>query len=63
MTNETYIDLVHYIKVRTRCTTGTAHRVLRAGIIRVDGMIVGVDSQGRLDPWIPAEMRSKIEFV
>lgn len=60
-----YIDLIEYVKVRTRCTTTMAKRVLMSGALRVDSHPVGfkiLDRSGKkeLDPYLPAEYRHRI---
>lgn len=59
-----YIDLIHYVKLRTRCTTGTAKRVLLAGALKMDSHPVGykLTKKGKkiLDPLISADLRDRI---
>lgn len=58
-----YIDLIDYVKLRTRCSTSTAKRVLLAGALMVDSHPVGFKyyrDQKVLDPYLPAEHRDKI---
>lgn len=58
-----YINLIEYVKDRTRCTTGTATAVLLSGAIKVDSHTVGYKTVGGkkvLQPLLPAEMRDRI---
>lgn len=58
-----YIDLVAYVKTRTHCSTGMAHKVLLAGALRVDSHPVGVKSykdRKVLDPYLPAHLYSRL---
>lgn len=36
-----FIDLVDYVKLRTRCTTGMAQKVIMSGALMVDETVVG----------------------
>lgn len=66
-----YINLIDWIKLRVRCTTGQAKRALLAGALRVDSHPVGVktvkDYLGKdvtvVDPFLPAEFRNRIVVV
>ena len=62
-----YINLIEYVKDRTRCTNGTARQVLLQGVLRIDSHPIGYKWQkynGRdvkvIDPLLPAEYRDKI---
>lgn len=64
-----YIDLIEYVKVRTRCSTGTAEKVLLAGALKVDSHPVGYKwrdnpltgkAEKVLERYIPAEHRMNI---
>lgn len=63
-TTQGWIDLIDYIKLRTRCTTGEAIRVLMAGAIKVDSHPVGYvtrkDGKRLLQPYIKSEHRNSI---
>jgi len=64
-----WIDLVHYIKFRTRCSTGKAKAALLAGVLYVDSHPVGYkwekditgESVKVLDPYLPAHLYDRIE--
>lgn len=62
-----YIDLIDYVRSRTRCTEATARKVLLSGALRVDSHPVGYkfDANGKkyLDPYIPASKRADIRIV
>lgn len=36
-----WIDLIDYVKLRTRCTTGTAKKILLSGALKIDSHPVG----------------------
>lgn len=64
-----WIDLIDYVKFRTRCTTGMARKVLMSGALRVDSHPVGFkwvndpmtgESVKVLDQYIDAKHRSHI---
>jgi hypothetical protein len=65
------IDLIHYIKLRTRCTTGMARKVILAGALRVDDEPIGIarvlTPAGKhidvVQRYVPAELREKIVIV
>lgn len=67
-TPEAYIDLIHYVRIRTNCTASMAAKVLLAGALRVDSHPVGYkwqkDLTGKsvkvLDPYLPAKYRDQI---
>ena len=57
------IDLIEYVKIRTRCSNSTARRVLLAGALMVDSHPVGFKwnkDQKVLDRYISAEYRDRI---
>lgn len=66
-----YIDLIDYIKLRTRCTTGMAKKVILAGALMVDDTVVGYvhvedpavpgGKRKQLVTRVPAELRERIE--
>ncbi len=70
---EAKYDLVQHVKLRTRCTTGMAHKVLLSGALEVEGKIVGYREvedplhEGKkikvLDRYLPAEYMTKIDVV
>lgn len=64
-----YVDLRDWITLRVRCSRRMAERVLLAGGLMVDSHPVGFrwtkdpltgESVKVLDPWLPAEFRSRI---
>lgn len=59
-----YMDLVQYVKSRTRCSTGMAKRAILAGCLTIDGKIIGIDydrgGQAYLSPLIPSDLRDRI---
>lgn len=67
-TPATKIDLIDYIKLRTRCSTGTAQKVILAGALTVDGEPIGIatviSGSGQthkvVQRYVPSEMRDKI---
>lgn len=68
-TPESYIDLIDYVKVRTKCSTKMAEKVLLSGALRVDSHPVGYkwsndpltgDAAKRLDRYLPAKFRDQI---
>lgn len=65
-----YIDLIDYVKVRTRCTTATAQKVCLSGALMVDSHPVGYKWEKRgkesvkvLDPYLPADKYSSLRVV
>lgn len=68
-TPQEWIDLVDYVKFRTRCTSGMARKVLMSGALRVDSHPVGFkwvkdpltdESVKVLDQYIDAKHRPNI---
>lgn len=61
------INLVDWLKLRKRISTGLAKRVILLGCLRLDGEPVGyvTDVMGvkRLVPFIPADRRDDLEIV
>lgn len=59
-----YIDLIDYVKMRTRCSTVMAKKVLLAGALRVDSHPVGYklhkNGAKELDPFLPAHLQDRI---
>ena len=59
-----YINLIEYVKLRTRCSTGMAEKVLLLGALKVNTNTVGFkfDKAGRkhLDPMLDAKHRDDI---
>lgn len=65
-----WIDLIDYIKLRTRCTTGMAQKVILSGALMVDDTVVGFvnvedplaegGKRKQLVPRVPAEVRDRI---
>lgn len=58
-----YVDLVHYVQFRTRCSRRMAVKVILAGALTVDGKPVGyVEYKDRkvLSPFLPSGQCSKI---
>ncbi len=58
-----YIDLVQWIKLRRNLTTGECHRLLRAGVLRVDSHKLGykeVDGVKYPDQFVPAHLNTRI---
>ncbi len=66
-----HIDLIDYVRTRTRCTRATAEQVLLTGALRVDSHPVGFRwEKGRegevvktLQPYLPAEKYSSLQIV
>jgi len=65
------IDLIDYVKFRTRCTTGMARKVLLSGALRVDSHPVGFkwvpnpmtgESMKVIDQYIDAKHRGSIRI-
>ncbi len=66
-----YIDLIEYVKFRTRCTTGMAKKLILNDCIRIDSHILGYkwmmnEVQGKnvkvIHPWVSDEIRERLEF-
>lgn len=65
------IDLIDYVKVRTRCTTSTAEAVLLSGALKVDSHVVGrktvIDPLGKeqlvVNRYLPAKFRKDIQII
>ena len=61
-----YLDLVQYVKSRTRCSTGVAKKAILFGCLTIDGKVIGVDYDrhggSHLSPLIPADLRDRIEI-
>ncbi len=65
-----WIDLIDYLKLRTRCTTGKAKAALMAGVLYVDSHPIGYkweknqygESVKVLDPYVPAHLRGQIQY-
>lgn len=66
------IDLIEYVKFRTRCTTGMAIKVIMSDALMVDSHPIGYKwqmnaVQGRnvkvLDRYVPEEFRDRIRIV
>jgi hypothetical protein len=69
-TPPTHIDLIDYVKLRTRCTTGMAQKVILSGSIMVDSHPIGFKWEGKggnarkvLHPYVDAKFRDRITFV
>ena len=66
-----HIDLIDYVRTRTRCTRRTAEQVLLSGALRVDSHPVGFKwEKGRdgevrkqLYPYLPAEKYDRLQIV
>jgi hypothetical protein len=64
-----YIDLIEYVKLRTRCTTGMAKKVLLSGALRIDSHPVGFRWEGQggnarkvLYPFLEAKHRPNLRI-
>lgn len=58
-----YVDLVEYVRLRSRCSRGMAKRVILSGALTVDSHTVGfktIDGRKVLDQCIPAKYRNDI---
>lgn len=62
-----YIDLIEYVKLRTRCTTSMAKKVILSGALKVDSHPVGFKWEGQggnaqkvLYPYLESKHRGKI---
>lgn len=61
-----YVDLVHWVKMRSSLTTHTAIRVILAGALKVDSHTIGVkEHQGVkfFERCVPADVAARIEIV
>jgi hypothetical protein len=62
-----YIDLIDYVKMRTRCTTGMAKKVILAGSLMVDSHPIGYKlhdgDRKELHPYVDAKFRDRITIV
>lgn len=66
-TGATQLDLIHYIKQRTNCTTDSAIKVLLSGAVRVDSDPVGFrrlpNGKRVIQRYIDAKHRDRIIVV
>lgn len=72
-TPEAQVDLIAWVRQRTRCTAGTARKVLYSGVLVVDSHPIGFEYKTRVDPlkpdrsvkvikrYYPADIASRIE--
>lgn len=62
-----HIDLIDYVQSRTRCTTGTAKKVLLSGALMVESHPVGFKYNDKgvkyLHPYLPTEKYSELRIV
>lgn len=61
-----YIDLIQWVKLRSRVTTGDAIRLILAGVLHVDSHVIGMQEIGPrkvLQRFVPADYRGRIRIV
>ena len=61
-----YVDLIEYVKLRTRCSTHTAEVVVMSGALRSESHKLGtkvVDGRTVLDRYVPVERCRDIQIV